>query len=393
MKLLMISGDRSLAQGKKGAFYNTLEELRRHFERVVIICPPIGNSKLKIVNYFDNVEVHPSPWPLVFQPLWILREGSRIIRVENSKLPAFGQAGARPEKIENWFMTVHEYPPFYNGIGARLLWQKIKVPYLLEVFHVPGYPRSANLKEILYKKLTGAFIGYDTAKTSAVRVMNEDMGDFLEKAGVPRKKIKLIPAIYIDFDVFRPVNLIKEYDLIFIGRLESNKGVDLLLKAIEFSIFNLKFSIKCLIVGEGLLKEELKLKIKNLKLQDNVLLHGFAKDSREISELMNKSKILVMPSYNEGGPRVVVEALACGVPVLASRVGIVPNLLKNGLGCEIIDWKAEDIAKKAQALLGDPVRYGEFSKNGPKIAAQFERRAAIRNYAEELHKIGQNRTN
>ena len=384
MKLLMISGDRALAEGKHGAFYNTLEEFHKYWERIDVICPPIGkylngksmaNDKCKMVNsYFGNVFIHPSPWPLILQPLWILREGLQILKNGKWKL-----------ENGNWLMTVHEFPPFYNGIGARLLWQKIRIPYVLEIFHIPGHPRAASIKEVVYKFLFKLFIRFDTSKAKAVRVMNQkQVSDFLIKAGVPRDKIAYIPAIYIDLDIFKPTNLSKEYDLIFVGRLEKNKGIELLLKAIEFSISNFQFPMKCLIVGSGPLKNDLKFKIKNLKLQDNVLLHGWAKDSQEVAELINKSKILVMPSYNEGGPRVVLEAMACGVPVLATKVGIVSDL---DSAVVQIDWNSEDMAKKASHILNNESEYRHLKQEGLEIAKQFEKKEAIKNYAEKLKEI------
>jgi len=112
-----------------------------------------------------------------------------------------------------------------------------------------------------------------------------------------------------------------------------------------------------------------------------------AKDQKKIAELINKSRILIMTSYNEGGPRVVVEALACGVPVLATSVGIVPDLLKNGLGGEIIDWEAEDIVKKIKGLLNDFAKYYQYSQDGLEIAKQFEKKAAIKNYAEKIKSL------
>ena len=61
----------------------------------------------------------------------------------------------------------------------------------------------------------------------AVRVVNlTQVSEFLIKAGVPKEKILYIPSLYIDLDIFKPMNLPKEYDLIFIGRLEKNKGLD-----------------------------------------------------------------------------------------------------------------------------------------------------------------------
>jgi len=384
-KLLMISGDRSLDQGKRGAFYNTLEEFQKYWERIDIICPRgpknKGVTRLGVPHEAqitielhggeegqdpvlgNNVFIHPSPWPLIFQPFWILKKGLEIYRTQKFDL-----------------ITVHEYPPFYNGIGARMLWNKIRVPYILEIFHIPGYPKAASLKEKLYKCLFYSFIKYDCRKAKAVRVMNNQVAAKLLDLGVPESKIKLIPAIYIDLDTFKPMGLEKKYDLIFVGRLEKNKGLGLLLETAN----KLKIRIpdfKLLIVGDG------KLKIENWNLQNNVLLYGYAKDSHEIARLLNESKILVMPSYNEGGPRVVVEAMACGVPVLATPVGIVADIIEDGRSGRIIDWDARDIAEKARSLLDNNLEYEKYRKAGMEMSGRFEKKSAIKNYALKIQNL------
>ncbi|MDO8496909.1 MAG: hypothetical protein Q7S43_05685, partial [bacterium] len=63
------------------------------------------------------------------------------------------------------------------------------------------------------------------------------------------------------------------------------------------------------------------------------------------------------------------------------------DLLKNGLGGEIIDWSADDIAHKIQGLLNDFARYQKYSQDGPEIAKQFEKKEAIKNYAEGLKSL------
>lgn len=378
-KLLMITGLGSaedLASGKKGAFYNTLEEFHKYWERIDIIAPKIinpkseilnkyqiQNSKSKIIILFGNVFVHISPWPLVFHPVWFLKKGLEIFKEQKFDL-----------------ITVHEFPPFYNGIAARILWQKIKVPYVLEIMHIPGYPKAANFKERFYRLLTKIFIKFDAKMAKAVRVINKkETPEFLTKAGVPRQKLVYIPAFYIDLNIFNPQEIKKEYDLIFVGHLAENKGINLFIDTVK------KLNVAAVIVGDGPFKKDIKLKIMNYKL--NIDVRGWARDSVEVAELINKSKILIMSSYNEGGPRVVIEAMACGVPVLATNVGIVPDLLKNGSGGEIIDWKADDMAQKVLGLLNDPDRYQRHSQSGPEIAKQFEKKEAIKNYADKLKEI------
>ena len=227
---------------------------------------------------------------------------------------------------------------------------------------------------------------FDAASTKAVRVINQtEMPEFLILAGLPEKKLLYIPANYIDLDIFKPSDLPKKYDLIFVGRLVENKGIGLLLEAaVKLKTQNSNF--KMLIVGDGPLKKDCELKIDNWKMRDNITLHGWAKDSSEIARLINESKILVMPSFNEGGPRVILEAMACGLPVLATRVGIVPDVIRNEETGYIIDWDAADIAAKARLLLeGDA--YRRFVPHCLSMAKPFEREAAIKQYANVLQKI------
>ena len=123
MKLLMISGDRSILQRRNGAFWYTLQELRKHWDHIDIICPctraqihenqrraKAGRASL----VGGKVFFHPSPSSLWKQTSWITSVGSELI-----------------EKHRHDVMTVHEYPPFYNGLGARRLAKKYKISYAL----------------------------------------------------------------------------------------------------------------------------------------------------------------------------------------------------------------------------------------------------------------------
>ncbi len=371
----MITGDTTLAQGKRGAFYNTLEEFHKYWERVDIICPRVVTSdKLQVTSKeeqetdpeghragldalraFDNVFIYSSPWPKIFQPFWILKMGLEIYKKNKFDV-----------------ITVHEYPPFYNGIGAKMLWRKIKVPYILELMHVPGLPRAADAKESFYKLLTKLFFKYDAKYSKAIRIINRgEVLKFLTDIGIKAEKIKYIPAFYIDFSIFRPLNLEKKYDLILISRLEKNKGVNILLDIAQRS------NLKMLIVGAGSLYNNLRSKISNLGLSNRVTLHGFAKDSNEIAKLINESRALIMLSYNEGGPRVILESLACGVPVIGTKVGIATEVINNNNG-RIINWSATD-AIEAFEDIKNLVPTTDISR--------FERISSIKNYAQEIQNL------
>ena len=111
-KLLMITGDRALAQGKKGPFYYMLEEFSKHWERVDIICPRTPKPNIKKVH--DNVYIHSSQKSLICQPWFILKKGVELYKEQKFNL-----------------FTVHSYPPFYNDIGGRWLHNKIKSSYFI----------------------------------------------------------------------------------------------------------------------------------------------------------------------------------------------------------------------------------------------------------------------
>jgi len=388
MKLLMITGDKALAQGKKGPFYYMLEEFSKYWERIDIICPRVKSSansadrrQPKIKNFHKNVFLHSSSWPLWRQPWFILKKGIEIYKKEKFDL-----------------FTVHSYPPFYNDIGGNWLYRKIQVPYILEIMHIIGFPKAGNFKEWFYEILIKFFINWDVKKAKAVRIVNKkQVPEFLKKTGINEKKLKYIPAFYIDLDIFRPQTLNKKYDLVFAGRLVKNKGIFLLLSAIKY-IKQTKsrlarrsnqpsIAINLIIIGAGPLEEKIKRYIKKNKLEKNVEFAGWLPTTKDVAGIYNQSKIMVMPSFNEGGPRVTLEAMACEIPVITSKVGIMIDIIKHEENGLFIDWSVENIAEKILLLLGDEDLRKKIAENGYQTVQQFERKKAIKNYAESYKKL------
>ncbi|KKQ16000.1 MAG: Glycosyl transferase group 1, partial [Candidatus Moranbacteria bacterium GW2011_GWF2_36_839] len=121
----------------------------------------------------------------------------------------------------------------------------------------------------------------------------------------------------------------------------------------------------------------LKLEIQNSKLNDRVILYGWAKDSAEVAKLINESRALIMLSYNEGGPRVILEALACGIPVIATLVGIVPDVLNSNNG-RIIDWSSDQAIKAFKEAKDIKVETD---------LSRFDKTVAIKNYADNIKSL------
>jgi len=367
MNLLMITGNRAIAQGDKGTFYQMLKEFSLYWDRIDILCPKTIQKAFKI---HENVFIHVSPYSLIFHPFFIRKKGEELYKKHNYH-----------------FMTVHEFPPFYNGLGARILFQRVKVPYLLEIHHVIGYPRAPNFKEWFYKILTKFFINWDAKKAKAVRVINQkQVPYFLKKSGLPKEKIKYISAFYLDFNIFKPQTLGKKYDLVFCGRLARNKGALNLLKALKIIRTEVP-NIKLAIVGGGALQKKIEKWVSNKKLTNNIIVLGRLPELEDVARVFNQSKILIMPSFNEGGPRVTLEAMACGIPVITTRVGIMNELIKDKENGIFIDWSPKDIAKKSLFLLNSHELRKKIAIKGKYAVQQFEKKKMIKNYALSCQKL------
>jgi len=110
----------------------------------------------------------------------------------------------------------------------------------------------------------------------------------------------------------------KRYDLIYVGRLNYQKNLSLLVESINIIKDNLP-CIKVCIIGGGAEKKRLLALIKKYGLEKNFDFLGEIRDRKKIFSLMKSSKVFVLPSLLEGFPLTIVEANACGLPVITTK--------------------------------------------------------------------------
>jgi glycosyltransferase involved in cell wall biosynthesis len=158
-------------------------------------------------------------------------------------------------------------------------------------------------------------------------------------------------------------------DIIFVGRLIKEKHVDVLVRA--FAIFlSGSPSITLLVLGDGPEQESIRTLIKDLVIEDRVLLKPFTDSHDEVISLMKSSHICVIPSTREGFGIAALEALACGLPVVT--VDHPDNAI-----CELITGEtgflsslsADDLADKMRLALE---RYPEMKTACSLSTAQFD---------------------
>jgi glycosyltransferase involved in cell wall biosynthesis len=163
-----------------------------------------------------------------------------------------------------------------------------------------------------------------------------------------------------------------------VGTLGNEKGHDYLLKAAK-EILQAGVPVKFLIVGDGPLRKQLEQKVSNLGLTDSVVLTGFRKD---IPELLSLIDVFVLPSIKEGLPIVLLEAMASKKPVIASRVGAIPKVVKHnetGILVEPRDFFAlKDAIIK---LIDNPEKANYLALEGyKKVKTEFSAEKMCREY-------------
>ena len=368
MNLLMIGGDRSMLQGKKGAFWYTLEAFHTHWDRIDVICPKVQEGAIQERCFFGNVHFHPSPFGLWYQPLWIKKKGSALI-----------------EKYGHSVMTAHEYPPFYNGIGAEMLMRTTSVPYVLEIHHIVGYPHSASLFEWIGKWLSALFLPHDAAGADAVRCVNHATVHTLTRWGAERNKLFVVPSFYLDRELLGSAPLPdKLYDVVCAGRLVENKGFAEVIRAVA-----LLPTATLLIIGDGPLRKKLEQLATQLGISDRVEFAGWLPENTDVYRAIRSGSVFVMNSKSEGGPRVALEAMALGVPIVTTAVGAMPDVIKEGVERNgyITTGTPKDLAKKLEKLVGYPSLCERLGNEAKAIRNTFERQKLIKQYAQFVQKV------
>ena len=195
-------------------------------------------------------------------------------------------------------------------------------------------------------------------------VSNSEMAiEFLVANGYNRKKFWLI---YNGINVeefnssLKKDNIKQNYKLPLnkpiitcVANLRLVKGHNNLIKAL-LTVKKIGKSFIALFIGEGELKADLCNSVKKLNLDDDILFLG-CRSPKEIVDLLLITDVFVLSSLREGLPTSIIEAMAAGCPVVATRVGGVPELVIDGVtGFLVNSGDAEELASKLILLLNNP---------------------------------------
>lgn len=219
-------------------------------------------------------------------------------------------------------------------------------------------------------------IKFILSRAYLVGVVNEDLRRRVLDLNIEgvEKKLRITPNA-VDLTKYHPQTRtdfrrkmqIPEKDklILFVGNLVPQKGVEYLLEAKKL----LKTDSNLIIVGDGPLLTELQDKVK----QENIRQVFFTGARRDVPQILPAADIVVLPSISEGSPYILLEALACGKPVIATKVGGIPDMVTPDEGLLVEPGDPKSLAKAIDKLLNNPKLLKDMGRKSRKKAENFSR--------------------
>jgi glycosyltransferase involved in cell wall biosynthesis len=318
--------------------------------KVTVICPTPWFPKSKhLLRFFpekkpwtnipknhveDNINIHYLPFftvPLIFR-----------------YLNAFSIALACRKTVQNIHNTegidvLHAYGVYPDGVASALLSKWLNIPNVITAL---GSDVNKEMQVTLKQKQSlwalhraAAVIGVskDLVKTLINYGVNKNKVHWVP-TGVCRTTFKAKPLNSDSLTIGKQLRNSLELDankkiVLFVGRLHPVKGLDILLQATSILEKDNRLDFVIVLIGEGPLLNSLSNSAENLGISDSVVFIG-PQPQTVVAQWMQTANLLCLPSHMEGLPNVILEALAQSLPVVASNVGGIPEVIthnKNGL--------------------------------------------------------------
>jgi len=164
----------------------------------------------------------------------------------------------------------------------------------------------------------------------------------------------------------------QECSLLYVGRLDSIKGVEYLIEGLQKLKEKTDLPVKLKIVGTGDDERNLRKMVTNSSLNDDVAFLGYIPFGSDLIEIYRKCDIFVLPSFGEGTPKVLPEALSQGLPVIATTVGGIPDMIENGKnGLLIPPGDSDAIYRATVRLYSNKGLLKQMSENNLRDAWKF----------------------
>lgn len=229
----------------------------------------------------------------------------------------------------------HGYKTLFLGVISKIF---LKLPVVITIHNYLFYGNKISKK--LYEKFLKLFWRY----FNIIIVVSEDLKRYLEERGVKSKKIRVVYN-GIEIEKLEEINRKKEYKLVgTVSRFVPEKGIIYLVRAIPEVIEEIK-NVRFIIIGEGPEYKKIEKEIEKLNLQNFLEILPYQKD---ISSFLKNLDLLVVPSIFEGAGMIILEAMANRLPVVATKVGGIPEIVRDNQTGILV--KPRDIKELSSAI-------------------------------------------
>ena len=249
-----------------------------------------------------------------------------------------------------------------SGIPALAAQKFLKIPYVIwgrgSDIYIPGRFTRMTSKPILQN-------------ADAVLALTKDMKQKIQE--IYDRGITVVPN-GVDLERFKISSEGKKEDnantIVFVGRLHPVKGVQYLIEAMAIVHREMQ-DAKLVLVGDGVERSRLEELAERLDLNDCIQFAGQVPQER-VPQVMNQADVFAMSSLSEGFPVVLLEAMAAGLPIVATNVGGIPDIVEEGVnGCLVNAKSPDEIAEKILILLQNDEILKKIAANNREKAELF----------------------
>ncbi len=342
--------------GQERNLFTVINELKKNNWNFTLVLPQYGKTYEKFHGAGIKTCIFPIRGILFFLGLFkliklIIKEKYDIIQTEDCRSNLFGFISSKLTGIGTLIAFRHDV--YLN--------KKTMSKFLL-------------IKKVMYKFVDKIiFQFYSQIVAVSIHIANE----LVNKLHVPGEKIKIIPC-GIEIKKFSKIPIKKyskkEFIIGCISRIEpSKKGQHILIKAIPFIRKNFN-NIKIYFIGDDRDRLKEKTKLQNIANKSHAANNiKFIPYKEDITGILKKVDLIVQPSLYEGLPISMIEALASGKPVIASKIGGINELIVNGKnGFLVQPGNHEMLAKKIIYLLKNKALLKKMAHNARKNIKKFD---------------------
>jgi glycosyltransferase involved in cell wall biosynthesis len=253
---------------------------------------------------------------------------------------------------------------FHYGLIAGVAAKLARIPSVVQVI-------GSDLKvEALRSWLNLITIRLILRITSGLICVSRDLENIARSLGARNTTVIPTPLDLSYFPDRVRVNK-KTKEIISIANIIPLKGLFYLVKAMKFVQDG-----TLLIIGDGPERKRLEMLLTDLGLTDRVFFLGRVDDRSRLWDYLHQATVFVLPSLSEGCPRVILEAMACGLPIIATNVGGIPEILTDGVNGLLVTPRDEKaLANAIKKILNDK----DFQKS-----ASIKNREAAKEYSLQI---------